>query len=91
MATAGGFHQVNRSDYSVENAFDVYHVSSMRAIYDMSDTSNSLMMHTTGQSGHRGSRHYDDFIEPWRLIEYHPTRWEKDEVKADLERKLVLK
>ncbi len=91
VAVSGGFHQVNRSDYSVENAFDVYHVSSMRAIYDMSDPSNSLMMHTTGQSGHRGSRHYDDFIEPWRLIEYHPTRWEKDEVKADLERKLILK
>jgi penicillin amidase len=91
VAVSGGFHQVNRADYSVENAFDVHHVTSMRAIYDMSDLSNTLMMHTTGQSGHTRNPHYDDFIEPWRLIQYHPNRWEKDEVRADLERKLILK
>lgn len=91
VATAGGFHQVNRSDYSVEKAFEVYHVSSMRAIYDMSDLSNTLMIHTTGQSGHAGKPHYDDFIDRWRKIEYHPTRWEEEEAKAPPSRKMVLK
>ncbi len=91
VAVSGGFHQVNRADYSIEDPFEVYHVTSMRAIYDLSDLSNSLMMHTTGQSGHPRDPHYDDFIESWRLIRYHPNRWEKNEVKAALERKLVLK
>jgi penicillin amidase len=91
VAVSGGIHQVNRADYSIENGFDVHHITSMRAIYDMSDLSNTLMMHTTGQSGHTWNPHYDDFIEPWRFIKYHPNRWEKDAVKAELERKLILK
>jgi penicillin amidase len=91
VSVSGGFHQVNRADYSVENAFDVHVVSSMRAIYDMSDLSNSLMIHTTGQSGHIGNSHYDDFIDMWRNNEYHPTRWEKKEATASTSRKMVLK
>jgi len=91
VAVSGGFQQVNSADYSVENAFDVHVVTSMRAIYDMSDLSNNLMIHTTGQSGHPRSQHYDDFIDHWRLIEYHPTRWEKEEAQATSSQKFVLK
>jgi penicillin amidase len=41
------------------------------------------MMHTTGQSGHPYHRHYDDFIDPWRFIEYHPTNWTREMVESD--------
>ena len=91
VAVSGGFHQVNRADYSVENAFDVHHVSSMRAIYDLSDLSKSEMIITTGQSGHPGHHHYDDFIDRWRFVEYHSARWERDEVEKGSKEKLVLK
>ena len=91
VAVSGSFHQLNRCDYSVENAFNTYHISAMRQIIDLSDLSNSLMIHTPGQSGRPGNRHYDDFIEPWRLLEYHPTRWEKDEMEAKAVKKLILK
>ena len=91
VAVSGSFHQLNRCDYSVENAFNAYHISAMRQIIDLSDLSNSLMIHTPGQSGRPGNRHYDDFIEPWRLLEYHPTRWEKDELEVKAVKKLVLK
>ena len=50
VAVSGSFHQLNRCDYSVENAFNAYHISAMRQIIDLSDLSNSLMIHTPGQS-----------------------------------------
>ncbi|MEO9027216.1 MAG: penicillin acylase family protein, partial [Ktedonobacteraceae bacterium] len=28
--------------------------------------------HAPGQSGHPVSKHYDDFIKPWRNVEHHP-------------------
>jgi len=51
----------------------------------------SLMVHTTGQSGHPWHRHYDDFIDPWRMIEYHSTRWKRDGLRKESKEKLVLK
>jgi len=48
-------------------------------------------MHTTGQSGHAYHRHYDDMIDPWRNIEYHPMLWEQADVEADAEGILVLR
>jgi penicillin amidase len=91
VSTAGGFHQVNRSDFSIDRPFEVYHVASNRQIIDLNDLSDSLMIHTTGQSGHPGHRHYDDFIDTWRYIEYHSVRWTRDEVKEESKDKLVLK
>ena len=47
-------------------------LSSMRTIFDLSDLTNSLTMHTTGQSDHAYHPHYIDMADPWRTIEYHP-------------------
>jgi len=91
VETSGGFHQVNRSDFSIDEPFKVYHITSNRQIVDLSDLSNSVMILPTGQSGHPGHRHYDDFIEPWRLIEYHSTRWEREGLEEGKTEKLVLK
>jgi len=48
------------------------------------------MIHTTGQSGLPTHRHYDDFIEPRRDIQYHPTLWERAQVQAAMGGRLPL-
>jgi penicillin amidase len=48
------------------------------------------MIHTTGQSGHAGHKHYDDFIDPWRFIEYHSTLWLRESVEASARDHLTL-
>ena len=91
VAASGGTSIVNATSWSVDEPFLVNSVPSMRQIIDLSDLSNSRMMHTTGQSGHPGHRHYDDFIDPWRFIEYHPTLWDRAEVEASARELLTLR
>jgi len=90
VATSGGFHQVNRSDFSLDQPFEVYHIAVSRHVLDLSDFANSYTIVSAGQSGHPGHRHYDDFIDRWRFVEYHPARWDRDEVERDSKQKLVL-
>jgi len=91
VSTAGGFHQVNRSDFSIDQPFDVYHIAVSRHVLDLSDLSKSEMIISAGQSGHPGNRHYDDFIDRWRFVEYQSAHWERDEVEKSSKEKLVLK
>jgi penicillin amidase len=64
--------------------------ASWRQILDLSDWDASRVIHTTGQSGHPASRHYDDFIPMWLAGEYHPMLWTRARIEANLEAKLVL-
>src|SRR5690606_26796311 len=63
---------------------------SERVIYDLSDWNNSLSMHTTGQSGHPYSEHYDDMLEPWSTFQYKPMLWSREQVEAAKVSTLVL-
>ena len=47
-------------------------VSAYRFIADCGDWDNSLSCIPGGQSGHRGSPHYADQVDPWRRVAYHP-------------------
>jgi penicillin G amidase len=47
-------------------------ISAYRFIADCSDWDNSLSCIPGGQSGHRGSPHYADQVDPWRRVAYHP-------------------
>ncbi len=87
----GGVGQVNPNNWRYDEPFEVKHIASMRMIVDLGDFSNSQMMHTTGQSGHPGHRHYDDFIERWQNIRYHPALWDRSEVEKSSKKRLVLK
>jgi penicillin amidase len=91
VAVGGGNTQVSVAQWRFDKPFEIYHIASQRAIYDMGDLSKSLLIHPTGQSGHPAHRHYDDFIEPWRKIEYHPSLWERGAVEKASRRPLVLK
>ncbi len=90
VAASGGADQVNNTSWSTNDPFNVETVPSMRQIIDLSDLSRSLMMHTTGQSGHPFHRHYADFIDPWRLIDYHPTLWDRADVERQAREHLTL-
>ena len=71
--------------YSVNGSSQSY-----RQIIDMGDFSNSKSMYAPGQSGHVGSTHYDDLVQPWLAGEYHPMIWERDEVVKSAQHHLVL-
>jgi penicillin amidase len=46
--------------------------ASFRLLADVSDPERSRWQHMTGQSGHPGSPHYDDLLEPWTRGETNP-------------------
>jgi penicillin amidase len=87
---SGGITQVNQASWDYDKPFEVSFITTLRQIIDLGDLSNSLMTHSTGQSGHPTHRHYDDFIEEWRNVEYHPTLWERLDVERNSKQKLVL-
>ncbi|GAB4477674.1 MAG: penicillin acylase family protein [Anaerolineae bacterium] len=90
VETAGGSSSVNATRWSTLEPFLVNSLPSMRQIIDLSDLASSRMIHTTGQSGHPYHRHYNDFIEMWRLIQYHPTNWTREMVEEDAHSELTL-
>lgn len=63
---------------------------SMRTIVDLNDLSNARIVHTTGQSGHPYSPHYDDLIAHWQQNEYHPQLWVRADIEATAEKHLQL-
>jgi penicillin amidase len=90
VPTSGGTNQINHAGWDVEEPFKVNHIVSMRQIIDLSDLGASLMIHTPGQSGHPTHRHYDDMIDPWRFIEYHPGLWKRPDLESQKHDRLVL-
>lgn len=90
VAVAGGMQQVLSADWYFTDPYEVSLLSSMRQILDFADLDASLMMHTTGQSGHPFHRHYDDMIEAWAAVEYHPHYASRGALEATDTRRLVL-
>src|SRR5660397_146575 len=56
-------------------AAPVVALPSQRMVVDLSDLSASRSGHTTGQSGHAFHEHYDDMIDLWLGVRYHPMLW----------------
>jgi penicillin amidase len=74
-AVGGGSAIVNANSWNVGQGFEVTAIPSMRMILDFSNFSNSVGIHSTGQSGHAYHPHYTSMIEPWQQVEYFPMRW----------------
>jgi penicillin amidase len=66
-------------------------IPSYRQIIDLGNLGNSVSVHTTGQSGQPGSRHFADMIGLWRRIEYHPMLFDREAILAQSEGTLTLK
>jgi penicillin amidase len=77
VAVGGSADTINatRSNTQDDPPFQVLTAPSARMIIDLSDFESSRAMHTTGQSHHLASPHYDDMIDPWRFNEYHNMLW----------------
>lgn len=88
--TAGSGSLVNATSWDAAESYDVQDLPSMRMIVDLSDLSNSLAIHTTGQSGHAYHDHYIDMADLWRKIHYHPMLWNKGTVQSNAEGYLQL-
>ena len=90
FAVSGSVGTVNNTWWTVPGGFAVEVLPSMRMIVDLGDLTRSVTMHTTGQSGHPYGQHYDDMIDHWRNIEYHPMLWTQEQVEAAAVNKLIL-
>jgi len=86
----GGDSIVNAIGWSMSDPYEVDWLPSMRMIVDLSDLQNSLMVHTTGQSGHAYHPHYIDLADLWRTTRYHPMLWDRNQVEASAESYLKL-
>jgi penicillin amidase len=91
-AASGSTGTVNNTVWYTDTGdFSVKWVPSMRMIVDLGDLANSVDVNTTGQSGHPYSNHYDDMINLWRNIKYHPMLWTQEQVEKSAVNNLVLK
>ncbi len=91
VAVSGSTDTVNATGWNPSSGnFETDSLPSMRMIVDVSNFDNSVTMDTTGQSGNPGSPHYDDMIENWRTIQYHPMLWSRAKVEAATAARLVL-
>ncbi len=88
--TGGGASIVNATGWDTSLGYFVIWVPSMRMIVDLSDLSNSLTVHTTGQSGHAFHPHYIDMAPLWSAVQYYPMWWEESAVQANAEGRLRL-
>jgi penicillin G amidase len=92
--TSGGSSIVNATGWDASlpapEAYTVESYPSERAIYDLSNFSNSIAVHTTGQSGHAYHPNYIDMTPMWANIEYYAMLWTEQEVIDNAEGHLIL-
>jgi penicillin amidase len=88
--TSGSESVVNATGWSTLAPYEVTALPSMRMIVNLADLAGSLLIHTTGQSGHAFHRHYVDMSKPWSEVEYAPLLWERSQVETEAEGQLRL-
>ena len=78
----GGQDMVNSTGWDPTNGYFVDWLPSMRMIVDLGNLSNSLTVHTTGESGHAYAPHYIDMANLWRKIQYYPMLWDETAITS---------
>jgi penicillin G amidase len=66
------------------------HSVSYRQIIDLGDVRHARAAMPPGNSGHPGSPHYTDLLEPWSRVEYFPLLWAWEDVHREAEATLRL-
>ncbi len=88
---SGGNNIVNATAWAnVGQDYTVTDLPSMRMIVDMDNLSNSLTVHTTGESGHTYNKHYDDMTTMWANIQDYSMLWDQQTVVQQTEGHLRL-
>ena len=84
IEVGGSANSVNVGSFSLgsDTPFRDNHGPGYRAVYDLSDLNESVYIHATGQSGNPLSRHYRDFLEKWRDVEYLPMTTNRADIEA---------
>lgn len=89
--TGGDLDTVNMGYLPREFAGPPFYIApSYRQICDTSDWDRSQSIQPTGQSGHPGSRHYSDFVQPWLNVQYHPMPWSRSRVEEVAANRMTL-
>ena len=88
--TSGSESVPQKTCWNVNDGFQVTCIPALRQIVDLGDLNDSLMVHSVGQSGHPMDRHYDDLIEMWGDLQYHPSNWLRESVEGGEHELLVL-
>jgi penicillin amidase len=93
--TSGGNAIINATGWNAAETdstktYQVKWLPSERMIVDLSNFAASLSVITTGESGHAFNPHYDDQIELWRTIQYHPMLWGQQQVEEATKGHLIL-
>ncbi len=70
--TGGNWNTVNSGAYYPDSKYAMGLGPAYRIINDLSDWDNSRSIIPTGQSGQPFTPHYDDQIEAWLAVKYHP-------------------
>jgi penicillin amidase len=90
VEVGGDWSTVNRGVFDYSGGFGSLVVASYRQIVDLGNLSNSVAMHSPGQSGQPASEHYRDFIEPWADVRYHPMLFDRTEIEMQVKELLKL-
>jgi penicillin amidase len=88
--TSGSESVIQKTCWSARTPYEVGCIPALRQVIDLGNLSNSRMVHNLGQSGHPMHPHYADFVDPWRLFEYHPSNWARFDIEAREHDVLVL-
>ena len=75
----GDGESINRGTFGFNKPYDVAMAASLRHIMDFSRLSNTLAVHTTGQSANPVSPHYGDLASKWLNGEYVTMMMEKED------------
>ncbi len=90
MRAGGSPFCVTATDIDYAQPLAVQTMPSCRLVIDLGEGGQSLTVIAAGQSGHPGSRHYADLIQPWREGSYHPLLFERQAILAARESQLTL-
>ncbi len=86
----GDGESVNRGTFGFNKPYDVTMAASLRHVMDFSRLSNTLAVHTTGQSANPVSPHYSDLASKWLNGEYVTMKMEKEDFMSAAEGHLKL-
>jgi penicillin amidase len=81
---------LNQNSFAVRERYEVTGGPHFRFLVDLADAGAALGTHTTGNSGHPGSRHYADQTADWLAGRYHPLHMEGEAIRANAEGSLTV-
>jgi penicillin amidase len=79
----GDWTTVNMNGFDYSAGFGAVCIPSYRQLIDLGNLSKSVSMHVPGQSGQPASEHYQDFVEPWAEVEYHPMLFDRETIEKE--------